>query len=281
MKLISYILTLIILVLLGMFIPGCESLPEQPGPPYNPFDTANPNYISPLATITAGPESGSTINSDEVTFRWSGNIENMVFRTKLDLKEWTAYSKTTTVTYIDLDEFEHVFRIQAQYPTGDTGNEVIIPFTVDAVEGPALMLLPRSIKVNVGAQFALELWVDETDPIAGVSSRISYDANRLRVNSVDFLEQDSVSFLLLNGGQLISFSEIDNVSGIVEMDCAVTEGSPRNVSGSGIIARIIFEHIADSTAEVTISEESIFRNNINNPVDINVFVESQIKINLN
>jgi hypothetical protein len=203
----------------------------------------------------------------------------MQFRTKLDAAEWTSYSSTTTVTYIDLDEYDHVFSIQAQYPSGDTGEEVAIPFTVDAVAGPALMLLPKSFQVSVGAQFDLQLWVDETDPIAGVSTAISYDPSRLRVSSVDFLELDSESFLLLNGGQLISFSEIDNISGIVELDCAVTEGSPRNVAGSGVIARITFEHISGSDATIIISEESIFRNNINNPVNINSLIDSQIAVN--
>lgn len=271
---------LIIAFLAGsaLMIQGCEALPDKPGLPYNPLDPANPDYEKPVAIITSGPDSGSVINTDEVTFMWSGNHDNMLFRTNLDTQGWTSFSEKSSVTYSNLDEFGHLFSVQARYPSGDMGEEISIPFVVDALDGPALFLRPRNMHISAGVQFSLELWVDETAPIAGINTEIIFNPDQIRVNNIDFVEQNNESFLLMNGGQLISFSDTDNINGIVALNCAVTEGSPRNVTGSGIIARMTFEHISGSEISVSISEQSILRNSQNQQVNLKNYMGTMISL---
>lgn len=258
----------IICILLSCF-PACESLPEKPTAPYNALDPNNPNYQKPQVIFIDLPDSNLVLTTDQVTFLWEGNQPDMNFRTKLDDEQWSSYSSATSVTYEDLDEFGHVFQVQGQYASGDTGEIKTVNFTVDAVKGPALMLLPKKIIINNGSQFVVDLWVDETDSIAGVSTKILYDQVKVQVESVDFLETNNESFLLANGGELITFSSIDNNNGIVDIDCGVVTGNPKNVIGNGKIARLTLTHLSGTSTHITISSMSELRNNKNEAVYIN------------
>jgi hypothetical protein len=265
----------IVCILLSCF-PACESLPEKPTAPYNALDPNNPNYQKPQVILIDQPDSNFVLTTDQVTFLWEGNQPSMNFRTRLDEEPWSDYSSATSITYTDLDEFDHMFQVQGQYATGDTGAIKTLNFTVDAVKGPALMLLPKRIKINSGSQFILELWVDEIDSIAGISTKLIYPTDGLRVDLIDPLDVNEESFLLNNGGELITFTEINNTDGIAEIDIAVTTGNPRNVIGSGIIANLHFTHISGNENQIKLSDSSKARNNRNENILIIEMINSTI-----
>jgi len=146
-------------------------------------------------------------------------------------------------------------------------------------QGPVLVLSPTQINVNSGNNFQLELWIVETDSIAGLSTRISYDPQQLSVEEIDSLVTASESILLQNGGQLIFFSDVDTDSGFIDIDCAVVEGKPRNITGSGIITRINFRHLSGtSETNLEISENSLLRDDSNTEVALADRIGSQINI---
>ncbi len=146
-------------------------------------------------------------------------------------------------------------------------------------QGPVLVLSPTQINVNSGNNFQLELWIVGTDSIAGLSTRISYDPQQLSVEEIDSLVTASESILLQNGGQLIFFSNVDTDSGFIDIDCAVVEGKPRNITGSGIITRINFRHLSGtSETNLEISENSLLRDDSNTEVALADRIGSQINI---
>jgi hypothetical protein len=146
------------------------------------------------------------------------------------------------------------------------------------IQGPALILSPTDVEIKNGDEFELDLWIVETDSTAGISTRINFDPTEFSVKSADSLTTNSESFLLENGGQLIWFSTINNESGFVEIDCAVVEGTPRNVVGTGIIARIIFQHLTGINSNIEISNQSLLRDNQNNALTINTLYDANITI---
>jgi len=147
------------------------------------------------------------------------------------------------------------------------------------IQGPALILSPTDIKINTGDEFQLELWIVEADSVAGMSTRIIFDPIEFSVKSVDSLDVNSESFFLQNGGQLIWFCTINNDDGYVQIDCAVVEGSPRNVYGSGVISKIVFQNLSGTETEIDISNQSSLRDAKNQTHTIGERIGAQVNIN--
>jgi len=145
--------------------------------------------------------------------------------------------------------------------------------------GSAFILSPTKLTIEASEQFQLELWVSNVDPIAGISSKIYFNNVSFNVDSIDFLMVNSESFLLQNGGELLTFSQVNYDSGFISLDCAVVEGSPRDVAGTGKVVRIIFTHKSGSPIKLEISQEgTILRNSRNEAVYIDNFIGSEVTI---
>jgi len=156
------------------------------------------------------------------------------------------------------------------------------PFDPDnpnnSFNGTALVLSPAVFSISSGAQFSIDLWIVEADSIAGFNVKVEFDPDELRLEQVNFLETDSESLLLENGGELINFADADTLNGSIILDCAVVEGSPQNVNGTGILSRISFKHLSGPQTDIDINTTVKFRNNNNQPVGIDTFIGSEIMI---
>ena len=147
------------------------------------------------------------------------------------------------------------------------------------VQGPALVLSPTNVKINTGDEFQLELWIVEIYSVAGMSARINFDPTEFNVENVDSLSDNSESFFLQNGGQLIWFCTINNDSGFVQIDCAVVEGAPKDVKGRGVISRILLQHLSGPKTNINISSLSYLRNSSNDEINLNDLIGAEININ--
>lgn len=270
------ILTLVTFISISIL--SCIELPTKPGGPFNPFDPDNPNYIEPTVDLTSGPQEGAILTTDVVTFQWQGNNENMQFRYSFDDLVWSAYADIAQVTFSNMDEFGHQFQLQGRYPSLAEGLVISRSFTVDAIQGPALYVFPKHKSITAGEQFQMELWLDETTNIAGLSTQLIFAPAKLRIDAVDFLEAGQESVLLQNGGQLVTFSEINNTTGTLQLDCAVVESVPHDVSGSGVIVRITFTHLSGTDAALTLASSSSLQNSDGQTVVLNNLVGSQIDV---
>jgi len=265
-----------ILIFLFAFIFSCTSLPEGPDDVDNPFDPNSPNYELPQVNITEGPVNESIISEDEVTFRWTGNRQNMEFRYRLADEPWSEYSSANSATYDFLDEGDHIFHVQGRYITGVEGNIHQVSFSVDAIKAPALYLTQKRNNLFDVYSFPLDLKIELEDLVSIMYVRINYDPDAIQVDSVVYDMQMGESFWLQNGGELITFKNIDNENGIIELDCAVYQGNPRDVSGSGNIARLFLRQISEMESIIRISEESECRNSTNSQVVISHFGSAKV-----
>ncbi len=114
-----------------LFVIACETLPEEPKVPYNPYDPANPNYIRPRIFLLSGPAEADTITTDTVTFLWKGNLDSMLFRHRFDNGFWSAFDTTTSVHLTNLSEGKHIFFVQGQYIKGENGPVYTFHFYTD------------------------------------------------------------------------------------------------------------------------------------------------------
>ena len=243
---------------------GCER-PDAPAFS-NPLDPTDPNYVPPLATITAGPDDGETVADADVTFSWSGVDRVDAYRYRLDEADWAAWLSTTTVEFQLLDEGEHIFAVMGRYPTGDEQTEPTTrTFIVDAVEGPALMFRPRRIVVKPGDRFSVDVVAEEVEDLLGARVRIVYD-QELRLQVVG-----EGTFLAENGGRVVFLSEND--SGALTVDTAVAEGMPTGVTGSGAIATLVFSAQGEGDASLVYADDSVLRNSENQDIPLSTRVD--------
>jgi len=203
----------------------------------------------------------------------------MQFRYKIDDKDLTEYSDATSTSLTLLDDELHQFQVQGRYATGTEGDSETVNFEVDAISPIALYLYPKRIETQSSGSFDVELQVDVDDSISIVSAKLEFDPARLQADNVIFFDASANGILLKHGGDLISFSNIDNSTGLIEIDCAVYSGNPRNVTGMGKIAKVTFTHLTGSISNINISNQSLFRNSRNETVNINYFVPGEVVVN--
>ena len=216
--------------------------------PDNPLDPENPTYIPPLVTITDGPQDGSTVSSSSVDFEWDGNEPAMTFRYRLDDESWSAWVSSKSTTFNYLDEGDYTVSVQGQYTTSDTSEVVSSSFTVDAVSGSALRFYRLYTEAGLGDQIILDIYAEEVVSLAGAEIVVEFD-----YESVSYLSVSPGDFFLLNGGETILFDTltVEAGTGTLRLDVAVLGGDPEYVSGTGVMASLVFQ--ASGTGETEIS----------------------------
>ena len=264
------------LILIYVIIFSCDSLPERPDHIFNPLDPANPSYKGPVVYFDdVCPGDQETITTDQVTFKWYGNNDDMLFRYRLDAELWNEFSEVTEAFYEFLDDTLHHFYIQGQFKTGDTSKTVIRSFFVDAIMAPALYLSPKMVRIRNAEQFEIDVLVDVEDSFAGVNLYIEFDFASIRVTQIAF----NNIFFEQNGGRLIWLTNNDyNESGLLNLNCAVVEGDPKDVTGSSRIARIYFQHISGTSSEINITDASQVRNSENINLEVNSLLGARVTV---
>ena len=134
----------------------------------NSFDPNDPSYQPPETTIVGGPEVGEIVGDADVAFSWNGNEGVTEYSYRLDEAArpdqgvWSGWAPATSATFELLNEGDYTFSVKARYPTGiQEAQPKTRTFTVDAVEGPALMLYPRSQTVQVGETFSVQVMLED------------------------------------------------------------------------------------------------------------------------
>jgi len=273
-----------ICIYLSVFCIACNIL-NSPSPPQrnNPTDPANPNYQAPLVEITAGALNNTTILTDSVTFQWRGNLsdDQMLFSYKLDNNNWSPYNQQKKIVLDLLDEGPHTFSAKAKYLNNtEQQTPTQISFTVDAVKGSALKIVPKKTTVARNGVFEVELFTEEAADFAGAKVVMQYDKNILDLDVTPEIYKDSKSVLLKNGGSIIDIVEIDKVNGLITLNLAVAGGTTTNVNGTGALAKLRFKVITSlaTTTEIKILESSSLRKNDNTQVMLNAKGSSTVII---
>ena len=201
---------LILFAVLLLF--ACESGEEFT--PENPLDPDNPDYVPPEVTILS-PAEGAVVEESSIIFSWMGIETGMLYRYRLD-SVWSDWDLSETITIDYIDEGEHGFAVQSSYVTGDTSTVESIAFTVDAVEGPALMFYPRRQVASQGSSVQFQILAEEVYNVAGAEFTILFDPTELQINSA------AAGTAFGDYGEVIFIDDIDNSSGSLTISTAAS-----------------------------------------------------------
>jgi hypothetical protein len=241
--------------------------------PDNPVDPENPDYIPPIVSIVSGLTENEVLTVERFTINFSGNELSMLFRTKIDSSNWTGWFSSTSQTVDFIDEGSHNFYVQGRYTTGDTSNIVWIPFEVDAVQGPALMFLPRRHIVSIGEKINFKIKAEEVYNLAGAEFHLSYDPALLSVESVISGDVFSAS------GSPIFLYEDKPESGLLTITSATWGQGISSYTGTAVIADIEFEVQSVGEIDIFFDGTEVFRDLENETIIINETIHGRIESN--
>lgn len=222
----------------------------------NPFYPGDPNFVPIITELINGPDDNEEVSNLPVRFEWVSSYGVNEFNFRMDDSNWSGWGENNFIEYDILDEGEHSFDVKGRYPTLI---EEEIPlqrdFTVNAVEGPALMFYPRYNSVSIGTPFSIDLHAEEVNDLMGIYAEVVFDTTILVFEGYQVLD-DSSSFLRTTGGQVVSFIESDLFSNIIVANIGIVTGNPPGVEGSGQVLRLNFTTLLNQNTEIYLNETS-------------------------
>ncbi len=238
----------------------------------NPYDPDNPEYIPPIVSIVSGPIDGQTIATESIEFTYSGN-EPMLFRTRLDTNLWSGWSNANSITLDHLDEGDHTFFLQGKFATNDTSEILPVLFTVDAVQGPALMFFPRRHITDLGQNITFKIIAEEVYDLAGTEFILEYENSMVSIENV--LPGDIFSEI----GDPIFFYEDKPSEGKLVITSAVWGTGEPSYTGTAVVAEVSMQIIQVGEINIIFDGTELFRDPQNQSIGINATVDGLIESN--
>lgn len=225
-----------------------------------------PAIKNPEVQMVSGPDSGSTVNESEVTFRWQGNEFTPEFSYKFGGSNWSSWTKDTSRTFQYLDERSYIFQIKGRRTDLKESLPISRTFSVDAVKGPSIMIEPRKSEVSLNEEFFISIKAEEVINVMLVKAELLFDSLKLEVKEIK-----SGDFLNKSNGQIVSFNSYDNSIGKIEINMGMAIGSPAEVDGTGIIASVKFKAKSTGNMELKFSNDikkTTYRNSSNGNITL-------------
>jgi plastocyanin len=238
--------------------------------PANPLDPETPDYESPEVIFVDSISEGDTLETETVTFGWTGNELVTAYRYKLDDNDWSAWTADTTATLDYLDEGDHNVSIQSSYSSGDTSSVASVSFVVDAVTGPALMFYPRRHIASVGETVTFQILAEEVEDLTAAEFTISFDPADLEIISI------TQGSMFTESGESIFHAE--NGPGTLTILTAILGGENPSVSGTGDLVTVEVSVVQTGETELTFDGSEVFRDPDNNNVSINETVAGLVVV---
>jgi len=256
-----------------LILMGCTTTPEEPEW-NNPVDPESPAYVEPETYITSGPIELSELDTHTVTFTFSGSENVVEFSCKIDSQDWSPWQTDTTATFNYLDEGEHIFQVKGRYNVeGEDDTPDSRTFTVNAVQGPALMFYPRKITIQANSTFSIDIIAEEVKDLMGVYVEIPL--NGIPVELIEYkIYDDSGDFLLKNGGELVTLDDTNDDT--LKINLALATADPAGLSGTGKLAQLEMRFIGSESIEIQFSPNCEMQDNEINRIDINELVPAVI-----
>ncbi|MCH8012059.1 MAG: hypothetical protein IIA61_08960 [Candidatus Marinimicrobia bacterium] len=269
--------TILQLFVLILFLSSCSIL-EGPEEISNPMDPNDPDFAPPTVTFLQAPVEGEIVDTSYVTFEWEGNQPSMNFSYKMDNNDWTEWSTEKSVEFNYLDESSHSFEIKSRYFNGvESDMPQRILFSVDDVQGPALIFFPRLSIVTSGLMFSVEIMAEDVANLAGAKVVVNFNPSYLQVQEI-IVYADDRSIFKTNGGTVIPFYEYNNSEGSLKIESGVATGDPPGVDGTGAIAFVMFQTTSRGTTEIVFNTSSEMRTPDNESILLSEIVEGVVII---
>ena len=252
-KLFNFLAYLLLIITSLLITEGCDSSRVVDNPP-------------PFVEITNGPDDGEIINVNYVSFSWIGSDNSIEFKYRLlTLDEdnfptvyvdWSEYSKTTDVTFDNLDESKYRFEVMAR-SEGQEEGPVSRVFTVDAFRGPTMSFFKTETEMSVGDTAYIDTWLEDVDSLTAVHMVIAFDPNYLQfigIEKGDFPERESFELITVPNFSDSSVVNEVNSLGKIEINTALLATIytlPRiSITGSGSLLRLKFRALLAGTTKL-------------------------------
>ena len=133
-------------------------------------------------------------------------------------------------------------------------------------ETPALTFYPLDISISLGSSQSVDVFVLGVENLAGSYVKLSYDKSKLSVLSF------SVGDFFADAAQAPVFiAENDAENGIVEINTSFLGSDSVSVSGTGSLASIVFQSMADGESSLTFDAACEFVDPDDNVIEIKGF----------
>ncbi len=227
---------------------------------YNPLDSVNPDYISPETTITSDID-GSTLDTSAVTITFAGNDEVTEYSYSADSSSWSSWASTTSYQMEYLDEGQHTFSVKGRYASGDEDETpATVSFTVDAIQGPALIFYPRRHIISSDGTATFQIQAYEVDSLMSASLTLTYDSTALEIVSV------SQGDMFTGAGESVFIDEFD--SGSLTIHTMYLGGDSPYVSGTGSLAVILVKALAPGSHTLSLDGTQVLKTHTNRSISI-------------
>ncbi len=205
--------------------------------------------------ISLNIEDGQIINTRDLLIAWEENEKYEFFQYTLD---GIMYDRTesTFVYFTDLNENGHIFTIQALKDSAFSSIETI-GFTVDAIQGPGIVLTPRKISSDTTVVIRIE---DVTGLMAAHVEIVCED----ECASITGFVRSAVN---IENGQVVVLSDYSDPSRFI-LDIGFG-GATDGMNGSLDIGYFFASPLKETGAIVIDDEKTEFRDFNNNTVELN------------
>ena len=133
-------------------------------------------------------------------------------------------------------------------------------------ETPALTFYPVDISIDLGSSQTVDIFVLGVENLAGSYVKLSYDKSKLSVLSF------SVGDFFIDAAQAPVFiAENDAENGIVEINTSFLGSDSVSVSGTGSLASIVFQSMADGESSLVFNAACEFVDPDDNVIEIKGF----------
>ena len=237
---------------------SCEIPPDAPGF-NNPVDPEGETFIAPAVTFIQAPENGAILTSEHLELSWSGNETAIEFAWLLDDESELNWSSDSSMTLTYLDEGDHHITLYCRNVAevvGDTS--LTLNFTVNAVQGGALMFEKRRIFVQQNEVFSINVSLDDIWDFIGLSFKLPVEPAKMELQSWELLE--SSQNILTSDGEASIWDIIEERNDTLYVNMTRMETAPviGGVVGSGPLLKLNFKYLSDTGYELMPLEDAVW-----------------------
>lgn len=244
----------------------------------NLFDPDNADYKNPRLEITSGPADGQDISTTGTTFAWEGKGSAYEYSWRcVDLYgfngAWSDWGTGASCTLTNMYEGLHAFEVRAKNQNGDVGQTVARSFTVNNVNGPALMIYPRVLTVNATQTFDVYCMLEEATANVGSAHLVlQFPEANLQLQSVT-----AGAIWTANSGTVVG-PYPNNSPGTVDVSLGVAGGHPAGVNGSGQLLKLTFQAMHAGTETISYTTAAGVRDTLNGNISLTARTNCAVNI---
>jgi hypothetical protein len=145
-------------------------------------------------------------------------------------------------------------------------------FSVDAVQGPAVLFYPRRKAVTVSQPFSYEIRAEDVSGLLGCKLALTYDPTVIKIDTIvvgDLVKK--------NGGGVQSFLTRDPSGTKIVLEIVILGVNSKGVAGSGTLATLSCRAVAARQSILEfVKTETLYRDTANRPIAIRDFVAGKV-----